>query len=73
MPGSKTAPSNALEMSINSSTGYDYTCGRSTDFGVTWVTDAACGPSVSSPAYFDDREYIWVDHNPACRSTGAPT
>jgi len=55
---------NALELSINLSGGYDYTCGRSTDFGVTWATDAACGPSVSTP-YFDDREYIWVDRNPS--------
>ncbi len=48
-----------------SASGYDYTCARTTDFGVTWTTDAACGPSVSSPVYFDDREYIWVDRTPS--------
>ncbi|PZS06049.1 MAG: hypothetical protein DLM69_00465, partial [Candidatus Chloroheliales bacterium] len=59
------AGGNALEMAINNGGGgYDFTCGRSTDFGVNWATDAACGASVSTP-YFDDREYIWVDHNPA--------
>jgi hypothetical protein len=55
---------NALELSING-TPYNYTCGRTTDFGVTWTTDTGCGTSVSNPNAFDDREYIWVDRTPS--------
>ncbi|HUS16975.1 MAG TPA: S-layer homology domain-containing protein [Chloroflexia bacterium] len=35
---------------------------RSTDAGVTW---AAITSNIADPAYFDDREYLWTDHNPA--------
>src|SRR5436305_1526172 len=55
---------NALELALSLTSGFDYTCGRSTDYGVTWATDIGCGTSVST-SYSDDREYIWVDHNPA--------
>src|SRR4051794_5911870 len=49
---------NALEVALNpSADGADYTCGRSTDFGVTWTADAACGTSIST-SFFDDREYL---------------
>jgi hypothetical protein len=52
---------NALEVALNpAGDGANYTCGRSTDFGVTWAADAACGASVST-TFFDDREYRWVD------------
>lgn len=56
---------NALEVALNpSSDGADYTCGRSTDFGVTWAADAACTSTLRT-TFFDDREYLWTDHNPA--------
>ncbi len=52
----------ALETCLNGSP-IDFTCGRSTDGGVTWSTDAGCGPSVST-VYFDDRQYLWSDRSP---------
>ncbi len=52
----------ALETCLNGSP-IDFTCGRSTDGGVTWSTDAGCGPSVST-VFFDDRQYLWVDRSP---------
>jgi len=59
------AGGNALEVALNpAADGANYTCGRSADFGVTWTADAACGTSLST-TFFDDREYLWVDRNPA--------
>ncbi|MFL5732824.1 MAG: sialidase family protein, partial [Chloroflexia bacterium] len=58
------AGSNALQVALNpSADGADYTCGRSADFGVTWVADTPCGTSASTNM-FDDREYLWVDRSP---------
>jgi hypothetical protein len=62
--GPSTAGGNgALETCLNGSP-IDFTCGRSTDGGVTWTADAGCGSSVST-VFFDDRQYMWVDRNPA--------
>ncbi len=50
----------ALEVCLNNQ---DFTCGRSTDGGLTWTADAGCGTSAST-AFYDDREYLWVDRSP---------
>src|SRR5205085_1157574 len=59
------AGNSALEISLNpSGSGADLTCGISSDFGVTWANFPACSTSANT-TFFDDREYIWVDRNPA--------
>ena len=56
---------NALEVALNpSGDGADLTCARSSDAGVTFVTDSGCGASLST-TFFDDREYLWTDYTPS--------
>ncbi|MEO5952879.1 MAG: exo-alpha-sialidase, partial [Chloroflexia bacterium] len=57
-----TSPSQdwAYNASLNTSHGANVTSGRSTDRGVTWANFPS---NIDTAAFFNDREYLWVDQD----------